>query len=175
MPDSNVIIKYLKIKALAERGLPGERDNAARILKKTIADHPDIEKAAERFVKAQEAEAKRARGEPAESTRDEKPFAFGGNWEELFNFARAAATSAYDFANTVAAAYVGRQLAEEQVDVATRSSRSGNVLITFRMTLLTYNRAQQLNVVQRQAFRQTLHQMLEEELDTMLGQEDEGE
>jgi len=171
MADLDAILKYLKVKALADRGDPGERDNAKRILKKLATENPGIEKAAAQYVK-QQAQAEKEATQPEEPVR-EKPFPFGGNWEELFNFARTAVNGAYDFANTVANAYAGRQLAEEEVEVVTRSSRSGNVLITFKMTLLAYNQAQRLNLAQKTAFRQVLHEQLAAELDEMLGLEEE--
>lgn len=181
MPDTNTILKYLKVKALADRGDPGERDNAARILKKIIAENPGIEWAAEQYEKQRDGvtdDPTRPSGVwPGEGAHPHAHphhdgFSFGGNWEEIFNFARGVVNGAYDFANTVANAYAGRLLVERYVEPGTRSTRTGNVIISFKMTLPVYNQAQRLNLVQRQAFRQAMHELLEEELDIMLGDDD---
>jgi hypothetical protein len=181
MPDTNSILKYLKVKALADRGDPGERDNAARILKRIVAENPGIEKAAARYLRQKE---KEENGGPdpyptgfgagsRSGAREVNPFTgLGGNWEDIFNFARGVVNNAYDFANTVANAYAGRLLAEDHVDASTRSTRAGNVHISLRMSLATYNHAQRLNMAQKEAFRQAMHEMLQEELDGMLGETD---
>lgn len=169
MPDTNTVLKYLKVKALAERGDPGEQDNAERILRKMEAENPGIGKeAAQHLRQTQRDEGVNAR-DPYTSRSDERRSASNGNWEEIFNFARGVVNNAYDFANTVANAYAGRLLAEEAVSSSTRSTRSGNVLLSLKMTLTTYNQAQRLNLAQKQAFSQAMHEMLQEELDEMLG------
>jgi hypothetical protein len=174
MADTKTILKYLKVKALADRGDPGERDNARRILAKLTEDHPGIEADARRYQAEQEGEDPYPsgvwQGNGSHRSADHRPGA--GNWEEIFNFARGVVNQAYDFAQTAANAYAGRILAEEYVESSTRSTRSGNVLISLKMSLPVYNQAGRLNYVQRQAFRQAMHEMLEEELDAMLGEDD---
>jgi len=175
MPFTSTILKYLKVKALADRGGHGERDNAARILSKMRADHPGIEEAAADYVNGEKREENGGNPAPsgvwpkADNSNTHRGFKFGGNWEELFNFAQGVVNGAYDFANTVANAYAGRLLAEQYVRSSTKSSRSGNILITLRMSLAAYNQAQRLNAAQKQAFRQAMHEILEDELSEMLG------
>jgi hypothetical protein len=171
MPDTSTIIKYIKIRALAERGDRGEQDNAARILQRMEKENPNIEEAAKRYMRSQN----RANGPGPGSTSSgfpERGFSFTGNWSEIFNFAKDVAYNVSDFANTVANAYAGQLLAEE-VESNLRATKAGNVLVTLRMTLAVYQRARRLNVMQQETFRATLHQMLDEELDALLGVEDE--
>jgi hypothetical protein len=176
MPDTSTVLKYIKVKALADRGDPGERNNAARILKKIEAENPGIAKAAAQYLRQEQRDEDAGTSDPyaagtwPESGKSKSPFS--GNWEEIFDFARGVVNNAYDFAHTVANAYAGRLLAEEAVGSSTRSTRSGNVLISLKMTLTTYNQAQRLNLAQKQAFSQAMHEMLQEELDEMLGDTD---
>jgi len=175
MPFTSTILKYLKVKALADQGDPGERDNAARILRKMRADHPGVEKAAAAYLKGKEREENGGNPAPsgvwpkANDPNTTRGFRFGGNWEELFNFAQGVVNGAYDFANTVANAYAGRLLAEQYVRSSTKSSRAGNILITLKMSLAAYHQAQRLNAAQKQAFRQAMYEILEDELNEMLG------
>lgn len=165
MPDTKTILKYLKVRALAERGDPGERDNAQRILNKLREDNPGIDSAAEQYKRKNENEEQTySEVWPGNGQRS-------GNWEEIFNFAKGVVNQAYDFAQTAANAYAGKLLAEEYVETSTRSTRSGNVLISLKMSLPVYNQARRLNYAQREAFRRVMHEMLEEELDLMLGED----
>ena len=168
MPASSDILKYLKVKALAERGDPGERDNASRILSRLEESHPGIKQAAERYQRQQE---KDETPEPAPSGwPDSSP---RGGWGDVFNFVRTAATEAYGFAQTAANAYAGRALAEEYVETATRATRAGNVVVSLKMPLAAFNHARRMNLLQKQTFRQTMHELLNEELDTFLGEEED--
>jgi hypothetical protein len=98
MADTNTIIKYLKVRALAEEGAPGERDNAQRIKAKMEADHPGIAQKAEAYRLAEEGIA------PPPSTGH--PFS-RGNWENIFQFAAQATAAAYNFAQSAINAQFG--------------------------------------------------------------------
>ena len=161
MADTNTVSKYIKVRALALEGSPGERETAARILEKMESDYPGIQHQADEATKEPEHDA------------NSDGFPFGGNWEEIFNVARGVVNSAYDFANTMAAAYVGRQLASRYVEPKTSATSAGNVVIGLKMPLAVYYEAQQLNASQKHAFRQVLHEMLAHELDEMLDEIDQ--
>jgi hypothetical protein len=70
----------------------------------------------------------------------------------------------------MADAVKGRRLAEE-VTASTRMSRTGKILITLRLPLWVYEKSMDLNRLQRQAFRQHMHELLEEELNQFLGED----
>jgi hypothetical protein len=92
MSDSKTLSKYLKVRALAREGAPGERETAKRILEKMQDENPGIEAEAAAFEGAENVEA--------EPTSD--PFGTG-NWEQLFRFAAQAAGFAYSYAQNVGA------------------------------------------------------------------------
>jgi len=161
MIDTKTLDKYLKVKALAEQGAEGERDNARKIAEKMEHSFPGIREQADRRKEEKEA--------PAPQWDDPQPQPWrGGNWEELFNFARGFVNEAYGFANTMANAYVGTHLAERNVGPATRRTRAGNVVISFSMPFRAYQDASDLNGIQQTAFRQAMHEMLDAELDKIL-------
>lgn len=175
----NAVTKYIKIKALAERGASGERDNAGRILHRMESEYPGIRAAAESRLRSQETRGSSENGGSSDSTQSSTgypqggPFPggpFPGNWENLFRYAKTAYTYASDFAETVADSQVGYTLSE-YADVSARLSRKGNVLVTLRMPLDIFQEAQQLNTLQKQAFRNALHGLLDEQLDELLGEE----
>lgn len=155
----------MKVKALAERGASGEKENAKRILAKMEKDYPGLAKEAAK----QAAPPSPAQEEPEKADGDERT-GFG-NWEYIFNFARSAVSNAYDFASSVANAYVGRSLAEGNVTLQVKVTKAGYVSMNIRMLLSVLQYAQSLNLVQRQAFRQVIHEMLDEQLDYMLGED----
>lgn len=184
MISIETIEKYIKVKALADQGSGGEKENAQRILAKLVREHPGLEKAVDKHLKARN----KAEEEDPDVSPNEDPFSrwarqsangqksrFGGNWEEIFNFARAAVNNAYDFASHVANAWVGRQLAEDNVTTAVRETKAGNVTLTFRMPTTTIDYAVELNLVQKQAFRQVLHEFLDDHLDELIGSVEEDE
>ena len=177
----DIIEKYIKIKALAEQGAMGEKDNARRIMKKMEKEYPGLEKAVVQF----EAQNNPEPEEPSATSWTPPPTPkpqpakggskYGGNWEELFNFARSAVNNAYDFATHVANAWVGRQLAEDYVTTSIRETKTGNVSIIFRVPDGVLDYAANLNLVQKQAFRQVLHELLDDQMDELIGTMDEQE
>jgi hypothetical protein len=190
--DKALVEKYLKVKALALRGSPGEKDNANRILKKLEADHPGISKAAADLLRKQakeseqEVEPERPKKPkpkkpkapsgvwPKEEEETENPFESAvedfttGNWENLFRNVQAAFYGVYGFAENVAQAYAGKELANE-VEVETKMGKTGLIHLSLKLPLSVYNRAIQLNAIQRAAFRQTLHEYLDAQLDALFG------
>jgi len=162
MIDAKTVDRYLKVRALAQGSSGAEADTAKGILSKMEKDFPGIKAEADRVSRERETPPKPQWDDP-----QPQPWR-GGNWEELFNFARGFVNDAYDFANTMANAYVGTHLAQRNVTSATRRTRSGNAVISFSMPLRTYIQTRDLNGPQQQAFRQELHDMLDAELDKVL-------
>ena len=179
--------KYLKIKALAEQGAGGEKESARRLLAKMEVEFPGIGSQAAKTQKQQDESDAFADGYSAwnegpvpEPTANTNPRAHRSgsrvNWDDLLNFAKSAVNNAYDFASHVASAWVGRQLAEDYVTVAIRETqKSGNVSVIFRVSDEVLGYAENLNLVQQQAFRQVFHEMLDEKLNELMGTLDENE
>lgn len=177
MADQNDIFKYLKVKALAERGAPGERSNAQRILAKMESDDPGLKGAAASFAKS-------ANPPPQVDNTPSQPPPWGhspwptagwnapGNWENIFQYAQTAFHSAVDITQKIANATLGTALAN-YVESSTRMTRAGNVLMTFKMTWDLYEALKDLNPVQQAAFRAAMHERLNEELDILFDPSDE--
>jgi hypothetical protein len=159
MYDEATIQRFLAVKALAERGMPGEMDNAQRILKKMEVDYPGIRAQAQKQKSPSPSSAPR----PAapHSTRQ-------GNWENIFQQFAGVASAAYDFTQHMANAYAGVELAK-QVEHYTRIVKSEKVLLALKMPQHIYWQAKGLNPLQVQAFRRELHVLLDKELDRMFG------
>ena len=154
MADTNTLLKYIKVRRLAEQGAPGERDNAARIVAKMEAEHPGIREQAWRMENPTAAQGQQA-----------NPFR-AGNWENIFQWVQNAANVAYDFAQQAAQAQHGAALAEE-VTAYTRATRAGRWVIGLKMDNEVYWAAKAMNRPQRELFRAELHELLSEQLDEM--------
>ena len=178
MHPEKVIVRYLGVKALAEQGAPGERDSARKILHRLLAKYPGIDAEASAY-QAKHAPDAEPQDDPAASSDtgwSAPPYAApggpvgpggpGGNWENIFSWAQSAAQNVYGFAQQVGNVVAGRQLGRK-VKSSVRVSRTNNVLVTLRMSMETYEQAASLNVIQLRAFRDAMHELLDNELDDM--------
>ena len=176
------ILRYLHVKALAEQGVPGERDNARRILTKLEKKHAGIAGQAKRY---QEEAVRKAAGaetqsgptppgvHPKAGWSPETPYGnpSTGNWENIFSWAQNVAQGVYGFAQTVSNAVRGRHLAT-QVSSSVRVTSANNVLVSLKMSMEVYEAACELNIVQLRAFREALHEHLDTELDSIFWEEE---
>lgn len=178
--DAKTVMTYIKVQAKAEGTTGAERDTAEKILRKMESEHPGVEKLAKAFKAAQESlhSASAAPEPPHErpvyahpSEEDEDESGESGNWENIFRWAGKAMSNVYGFAENMAQAAVGRQLADH-VTSSTRKTSAGFVILSLRMPLSAYRYAMRLNSFQKTAFRDALHDMLDDELDNFLGEED---
>jgi len=193
--DQALIEKYLKVRALALRGSDGEKVNAKKILEKMESEHPGLGKAAAAYARKKAQDDgdpdswQNVKNENTGSTgrtkkKKKDPYPAGvwpkdadeveediksGNWENIFRYAQQAFTGVYGFAENVTAAYVGRELAYE-VEPETKMSKSGSLNLILKMPLKVYNKVSQLNGMQKTAFRQTLHEFLDAQLDALFGE-----
>ena len=188
MIDESTLQRYLKVKALSERGSPGERDNASRIRQKMEKEYEGIAAAAavwERFNGGPQGGSSHSTPGPSTPGPQPPPGVWpsdgpnasqgpssGGNWETIFDWTKTAFKEAYGFAETVANVALGRQVADH-VQISTRLTRADSVLITYKMSLTTYNQARSLTRPQREAFRDALHEMLDDTLDQIIASEDD--
>ena len=192
--DIHLIEKFLKVRALALRGSEGEKANAKKILEKMESENPGLARAAAAFYKKKQQEegepdtwqdvgpkTEKKRGRPKKKPEDNPPGVWpkdweeaaedvrAGNWENIFRYAQQAFTGVYGFAENVSNAYAGRELAYE-VEPETKMSKTGTMNIMLKMPLKVFNRVSQLNGMQKTAFRQTLHEFLDAQLDAMFGE-----
>lgn len=190
--DQALIEKYLKIKALALRGSEGEKQNAKKILEKLEAEHPGLDKAASAYqrMKARqegqepepETPKRKRKGKDApagvwpkeweqaqEDIRQAQEDLRSGNWENIFRYAQAAFSGVYGFAENVSNAYAGRELAYE-VEPESKMSKAGTLNVMLKIPLKVYKQVNALNSMQKNAFRQTLHEMLDAQLDALFGE-----
>lgn len=159
--DEKTLKRYLNIKALADRGAEGERDNALDALQRMEQKHPGIGLAAAAYERQQ----LNPTPSPATVTR---------NWEEIFRYARGVWDGVAGFAETVVEALGARELAE-QVEIDVRVSRADNLIISAKMTLDTFDQAQALDTVQRELFKREVRNRLENVLTELFEASDEEE
>ena len=167
--NEKTLARYLKVKALAEHGVDGEKATAKRTLKKLQSRYPGIEK------EAQELEARRAAARTANkpnpspsARRGAGPFAGrAGNWEHIFRQAAGFYASVMDVVEEVADAYYGRVLAEDEVELSGRKVKD-NLYIRVKIPLSTVSEVRTLNGAQKAAFRETIQEGVETYLDAVL-------
>lgn len=173
-PSPKVVETYLKVKAKAEGTSGPEKATAEQILRNMEAKYPLLAQIAEASARAKAREAidpSWMDNETDEDDDDDEMDARYRNvdWNNLFEWARATASNVYGFAETMANAAVGRQLAD-LVEGQTRKTGSGFHHVALRMPSTVYRKAAQLNPLQQAAFRQAMHEILDEQLDKFLGE-----
>jgi len=178
MTSEKDIIRYLRVRALAEKGVEGERRTAARIVTDLEKKFPGIRFEAASYEKQQAARGTKQTAPPPPGVHPKGPVytapeAAEGNWENIFSWAQGVAQNVYGFAQTVGNVLAGRQLAEMHVRSGVRVSKTDRVLITLSMSMNTYEQAARLNRMQHQAFREAVHAKLAKELDSIFVDEDE--
>ena len=167
--DEATILRYLKVRALAERGSPGERDNAQRILAKLEAENPGLARAAEEYLRRKDREMRGDTSSPHPSEGpDRNPF--GGTWEQIFKFAHTAYSQAAGFADVLVQGQRARELAHRVRSETRVSKNNENLLVVLKVPLDVYERAAGLSPVSREIFRRTLHDLLDAEFDAMFRQ-----
>ena len=169
MGDYTLIIKYLKIQALAQRGEPGERDNAAKLLAKLEAENPALRSQVEQFVRKREAPPDNLPPgvTPKYPPKGSTGFWNPGNWENIFQYAQSAVHTAYDFAEKVAHAQRGTYLADS-IGLRTKVSKAGNILITFTIPPQVYKSMLALTDQQKAFLKAKLRDDLEQEITRLI-------
>jgi hypothetical protein len=168
--DEAVILRYLKVRALSERGAPGERENAVRIRVKLEAENPGLARAAEDYLRRKEREMNGETSSPHPSDVRAERSPFVGNWENIFKFAHAAYSQAAGFADVLAQGQRARELGARVRSETRVSKNNENLLVVVKVPLDVYERALGLSPVSREIFRRALHDCLDEELDAMFNQ-----
>ena len=173
MLPEKLVKRYLSVKALAQRGVGGERRNARSILEALEKRHPTL---------SLEADAQERR-EKGEDVPEPPPGVWngytpppqaksGGNWENLFQHAQAAFQGVYGFASTLTNVVSAQNMANEHVEVTARQTRAGSVILSAKMSEEVFEiAADQLTEVQKVAFRDTVLRRLKEHLDAIVWSE----
>lgn len=164
MPDEKRVLQYIKVRRLAEGGSAHEKTTAAQILLNMEQRHPGIRQAADDLL-ARQQRAAASGTTPGWWGHPQQTQGFG-NWENIFSYIQGLYQGVSDFAESVADAHVGKMLGNK-ADSASRLTQSGNLLITVKMRIDVYQQALQLNELQREAFRQALHDKLDDQLDRL--------
>ena len=164
MVSEEIILKYLKVRALAEQGAPGERQNAQAISARMEREHPTLRVASENYLREKEREMHTSRGQTP-PPRSSNPFA--GNWENIFQYAHRAFTHASEFVDVFTQSQRAKTLAD-RVEAVTRWSKTGrHLLMTLKFDLPTVEKLHALSDVQVAIFRTAMHQLLDRELDAL--------
>lgn len=170
--------RYLKVREHVERGVPGERDAAKEVLKGLESQYPGVREAAEKLEREDRAAQRQPTAPSGSSTPDASkywgsPVGTGtartgtGNWENIFRYAQGFYETVKDVVEEASDAFYGRTLAEETVEV-TAGSRDRHVFVRMKVPFEAVAEARELNAVQKEMFRQTVHEMLDEYVDAIL-------
>jgi hypothetical protein len=156
--NEKTLDRYLKVKALAVGGEGGEKESAKRILRDFEAKHPGIREAAAAHARKQTA--------PPPRTRPQAP-SRRGNWENIFRYAAGFYETVRDVVDDVTDAYYGKELAENEVE-ASGSSRNEAIFVRLKFPFWVVEEIRALNAVQKEAFRQAIHEKVETYLDAIV-------
>ena len=173
MADYKLIIKYIKVRALAERGSPGERDNAARMLRKLETEHPALKSQVSFFERKKNGTTDNLPpgvtpkwNNPAKSQSN--VWQNLGNWENIFQYAQSAVHTAYGVAEAYARAQRGAELGQ-YAQITTNLSPTGEILITFKIEPRIYREMLDLEESQKAMLKRELQLSLANELTRLLG------
>ncbi len=164
-----LLIRYLKVKALAEGGEQGEKDAAKKILARLEAQNPGIEAAAARWQAEEDAgreAARRGQAYPPPQPGRDGWRGRVGNWEEIFRYAAGVYETVRDVMEEVSDTYYGQTVAEEVS--FSGGNRNESVFVRLKFPYRVVQEARALNVLQKESFRQTIHNKLDEYLDAIL-------
>ncbi len=170
MADYKLIIKYIKVRALAQKGSPGERDNAARMLRKMEQEHPGLKNQVFHFERKQSQPHDNTPPGVTPKWRSKQGTVWQnlGNWENLFQYAQTAVHTAYGVAEAYARAQRGAEMAR-YVDLKTALSSTGEIVVSFKIPPARYREMVQLEDAQKAALKRELQLLLHDELNRLLG------
>lgn len=170
--NEKTLDRYIKVKALAERGAAGEKEAAQRVLNKLETRYPGIKSEAETRHRSREAARPATRPVPPQGPprRGASPFSGkSGNWEQIFRYAAGFYETVREVVEDVAEAYYGRVLAENEVEVS-GSRRQGNLFIRVRVPVEIIGEVRALNGAQQAAFREVIHEGVDTYIDALMGE-----
>lgn len=164
--EEKIITRYLKVKALADKGTEGEKKAASKILHRMENKHPGVSAAASAHQRQtsdtpipQNGGASGAEGAWSRMT---------GNWENIFQYAAGVYQTVQEIVEEVSDVLQGQELADEEVVWKAGASKKGFVYLSMRMSLDAMFEARELSPAQQEMFKQALHTELERYLDSLL-------
>ena len=132
--DTKALEKYLKIKALAERGEPGERENARKLLQRMERKHPWIKMEAARREVKEETPPEPDRPHWSDVWRQQQE---ARSWQEhLRNFGSAASGAfewASQFAGQAFSVHEAQRLAQQHVKLNIKDNNTGSLSCNIRI------------------------------------------
>lgn len=164
--EEKLLDRYLKVKALSEDPgtSPGERTAARRTLTRMEETHDGIALAAvQHQEKKRSAESRPPPAPPRSTGQAVGPSGLPGNWENIFRYAFGFAETVREVVTEVTEVQYGTELAEDFVEIQGKSRRDA-VHITIKLPHDVLMEVQDLNGLQKQAFRQAVQSMLEDYL-----------
>lgn len=193
--NQKLLERYFKVKALADAGAPGERDAARSILRDLEVKNPGLREAAEAHVRAETlrnapdpfpsawppnygqgtANSSSTRAGPVPRSGPgtaSDPRKATGNWEKIFQYAQGMYNTyeaVKDVVEDVAQAYYGKVLAEE-VEISA-GTRDRSIFIRLKVPFEIVTEARELNDLQKETFRQHLHDELDTYIDAILAKQ----
>lgn len=172
MADKNTVLRYIKIREHAERGVPGEREVARAKLATLETENPEIRWEADKLIR--EEGGGQIPQNPAGSTGADWATIFT-TFQKVYQGASTVTEKATSFIDRMSEVQGGLDLAEH-VDSDVRVTSAQHVHLIMKMSPAVLAQAKELNFVQREAFQQALHELLNEQLQTVfeaLDQEEE--
>jgi hypothetical protein len=174
--DENTLEKYLRVKALADRGVDGEKTTAQQTLKKMEEKYPHIRTKALLHAARKRMAEKEAQKQPAEEPQEKRatprkpngPTPKSGGFQDIFEYARFFYEAADSFVKTASEVQVGSRLAE-QLRIGSGADRSGGISTSVVFSQQIYNQYTKLNDLQKKAFREKIHELLDAQFDSFLG------
>lgn len=176
MQPEKLVLKYIKVRALAQQGNGGERTAAKKILGQMEMDHPGIQQAVAQYEAQQRAHQAQAQA-AAHPQPNAQPAAApagvwakegtNGNWENLFRYAKTAFEGVYGFAEQAAQVMLGAALAQKVETRFKYGTRRDVLYLTFTWPREVYLALPRLNTLQQQAFKEAMRAKLDQHLDAL--------
>ena len=184
--NEKTLERYLKVKAHADRGVSGEKEAALKVLAELEVKYPGIGRAA--ALHAAEKGRSGTGLPPNGSVPPEAPDPFPrapqpppsrrpaaqpdpgrsqGNWENIFRYAQGFYETVKEVVEDASLAQYGRNLAESEVEM-TAGNRDRAIFLRIKIPFDTVGEARDLNALQKETFRQAIHDMLDEYLDALV-------
>lgn len=153
------IEKYIKIRALATRGVAGEKANALQMLRRLEQKYPNIVNDVKRFEQVLNSESGSTSHHSTEQTRhwsdvyreQQEAKKRSNQWSQWGNMA----SQAFDWATNMASQAFGRMYAHDlsmEAVISVRSNPSGSKTINIKIEPSTLQQIRQMDDEQRMTF-----------------------
>jgi len=171
--NPQVFERYLKVRALAEQGTDGEKINAARFQRGLEEKNPWLIHAynLHRAQTAAPPPPQPSAPPPARDLTPDEVRDWNSRWSNIFGFAQDAFHRARDFVDAVNDTASGYALAEG-LNITSRNTKTGNLTVSTTLRESDLDELDTFNAMQRIAFRDRTLARIREQLDMILGLDD---